>query len=109
MILLTAAVAFATLAAQDTGGQPTEWLFVQNAKSVSLEDGVLTLGGISPTTLFFADRPERIAAHGLTSEFVTFWGKGGGADNFKKDPPNATLAIVSQDAAEDIVLTLANP
>jgi hypothetical protein len=109
MIVLVAAVALATSAAQDAGSQHTEWLFVQNAKSVSLEDGVLTLEGISPTTLFFSDRPEKIAAHGLTSEFVTFWGKGGGSDNFKKDPPNATLSIVSEEVAEDIVLTLANP
>jgi hypothetical protein len=104
-----ASIAVAPLAAEDTAGQHTEWLFVQNAQSVSLADGVLTLEGISPTTLYFSDRPERIAAHGLTAEFVTFWGKGGGSDSFKKDPPNATLAIVSEDAAVDIVLTLASP
>lgn len=89
--------------------QDIEWLFVQNAHSVTLKDGVLTLEGISPTTLFFSDRPEKIAAHGLTSEFMTFWSSGGGSDNFKKSPPNATLSIVTEDYAVDIVLTLTNP
>lgn len=108
-IFIVVLIAFAAAADDAPGDQKTEWLFVQTAQSVSLEDGVLTLEGIAPTTLFFSDRPERIAAHGLTSEFVTFWGEGGGSDNFKTDPPNAALAIVSEDGADDIVLTLANP
>lgn len=95
--------------AGDDTGQDIEWLFVQNADYVSLKDGVLTLDGISPTTLFFSDRPERVAAHGLTAEFVTFWGKGGGTDNFNDDPPNATLSIVTTEMTEDVVLTLSNP
>ncbi len=93
----------------DGSDKNIEWLFVQNAQSVTLEDGLLTLRGITPTTLFFSDRPEKIAAHGLTSEFVTFWSTGGGSDNFEKSPPNATLAIVSEDGAEDVVVTLTNP
>ena len=109
MIFLLASVVVATPVVAQTTTTHTEWLFVQNAQSVKLADGVLTLEGISPTTLYFSDRPERISAHGLTSEFVTFWGKGGGSDNFKKDPPNAVLSIVSEDAAQDIVLTLADP
>jgi hypothetical protein len=96
-------------AAADTAEKHIEWLFVQNARTVTLEDGVLTLEGVSPTTLFFSDRPEKIAAHGLTSEFVTFWTTGGGSDNFRKDPPNATLSIVTEETAEDIVMTLTNP
>ena len=109
VIFIVMLIAFAAAAEDEPGNQKTEWLFVQNAQSVSLDDGVLTLEGIAPTTLFFSDRPERIAAHGLTSEFVTFWAEGGGSDNFRTDPPNATLSIVSEDGAEDIVLTLADP
>jgi len=88
--------------------QHAEWLFVQTAESVTLKDGVLTLHGISPSTLFFSDRPERIAAHGMTAEFVTFWQRLGD-DSFGDDPPNATLAIVSNSVAEDVVLTLMAP
>ncbi|MGB5301874.1 MAG: hypothetical protein WBP17_01850, partial [Gemmatimonadota bacterium] len=95
----------AETAAQDPQDQSVEWLFIQNAESVSLADGVLTLRGVSPTTLFFSDRPERIAGHGLTAEFVTFWQQASD-DGFGADPPNATLAIVTEDEANDIVLTL---
>ena len=40
-------------------------LFVQNAHGVAISaDGkTLTLKGLSPTTLFFSDRPVRIAGH----------------------------------------------
>jgi hypothetical protein len=93
LILLLAV--FVGTVAGDSKEEEIEWLFVQNARAVTLEDGVLTLDGVSPTTVFFSDRPERLAAQGLTSEFVTFWTTGGGSDNFRKDPPNATLSIVT--------------
>jgi hypothetical protein len=102
-------LALGACANDDISSKNIEWLFVQNAQSVTLANGLLTLEGISPTTLFFSDRPEKIAAHGLTSEFVTFWSTGGGSDNFEKSPPNANLAIVSEDGAEDVVMTLKNP
>jgi len=109
MFLLAALLALGACRQGDTTGESIEWLFVQNAHSVTLRDGVLTLDGIAPTTLFFSDRPEKIAAHGLTAEFMTFWSTGGGSDNFEKSPPNATLSIVSEDGAEDVVVTLTNP
>ncbi len=105
-------VAFSAAAEACTQEQEAEaevqWLFVQTAESVTLKDGVLTLHGISPSTLFFSDRPERIAAHGLTAEFVTFWQRFTD-DGFGEDPPNATLAIVSEDEAVNVVLTLRAP
>jgi hypothetical protein len=109
MISLMLLALFVGPLAGDSKEKEIEWLFVQNARAVTLEDGVLTLDGVSPTTVFFSDRPERLAAQGLTSEFVTFWTTGGGSDNFRKDPPNATLSIVTEATAEDIVLTLTNP
>ena len=66
-------------------------LFVQSAKSATLsKDGVLTLKGVSPTTLYFSDRPARIAGHYRNAEYMQFWQ--GGNDSFLKDPPNATLS-----------------
>lgn len=86
-----------------------EWLFVQNAQSVTLENGVLTLNGINNTTVCFTDRPERLAALTPTEKFVEFWIEGKGKDSFEKDPPNATLSVVTEDEATDVVLTLMNP
>jgi hypothetical protein len=56
------------------GAKEADFLFVQNAKSMSYDKagGKLTLLGISPVTIFFADRPERIAGNMPTSGFVPF-------------------------------------
>ena len=86
-------------------------LFVQNAEGVAVSaDGkTLTLKGISPTTLFFSDRPIRIAGHYRTAEYLDFWKAG--PDTFLKDPPNATLSAFQEgkDELSDVVVTLRNP
>jgi hypothetical protein len=86
-------------------------LFVQNAQGVAIsEDGkTLTLKGLSPTTLFFSDRPVRIAGHYRTGEYLEFWKAG--PDSFLKDPPNATLSafLEGKDELSDMVVTLRNP
>jgi hypothetical protein len=91
--------------------QMAELLFVQSASTVELGDGnkTLTLKGLSPTTLFFSDRPVRIAGHYRTDEYLDFWKKG--PDSFLKDPPNATLSVFQKGKEEmsDVVVTLRNP
>ncbi len=86
-----------------------EYLYVQTAHAVTFKGNKMTLHGISPTTLFFSDRPERIAGHGTTEELVGEWAEG--KDSFAKDPPNATLSILEgdDDEIENIVVVLQNP
>jgi hypothetical protein len=84
-----------------------EYLFVQNAREVSLQEGVLTLKGISPETLYFSDRPDRIVGRVTTQEFVDSWAKGD--DSFKADPPNAVLSILHGSETKDIVVVLKEP
>ncbi len=84
-----------------------QFLFVQSAEGVTYADGRLTLTGISPITILFSDRPERLAGHMATTDFVPFWGEG--ADSFKSDPPNATLAVVEGGTMDNVVMTLRNP
>jgi hypothetical protein len=72
-----------------------EMLFVQSARSASVSNGKLTLRGISPTTIFFSDRPERIAGHMATAEMIPLWSEG--TNSFLKDPPNATLSSFGKD------------
>jgi hypothetical protein len=84
-------------------------LFVQNAKDVVMKDGRLTLIGVSPTTIFFSDRPKRIAGHMHTEDFVLEWQKGAGPESFHTDPPNATLSIFAEDHIVDVVVELKNP
>jgi hypothetical protein len=85
-----------------------DFLFVQNAHSMTYAGGKLTLKGVSPVTVFFTDRPERIAGNMATRAFVPFWSDG--KDSFAKDNPNANLSVLEPDKeVADIVVTLANP
>jgi hypothetical protein len=109
-VLATAAfagvAAAATSASADT--QQADFLFVQNAASMSYAGGKLTLKGVSPVTVFFSDRPERIAGNMPTSAWVPFWSDG--KDSFAKDNPNANLSVLEKDRFNaDIVVTLSNP
>jgi len=82
-------------------------LFVQSAKGATLTPGTLTLTGVSPTTIFFSDRPKRVAGHMATSEMVPLWTEG--KDSFFKDPPNATLSAFADGKMNNVVLELRNP
>jgi hypothetical protein len=92
------------------GAKEADFLFVQNAKSMTYDraKGKLTLKGVSPVTIFFTDRPERIAGNMPTRVFVPFWNEG--KDSFSKDNPNANLSILEKDTVvADIVVTLSKP
>jgi len=86
-----------------------DFLFVQTAKSMSFDKSTnkLTLDGITSSTLFFADRPERIAGNMKTTAFVPFWGKG--KDSFLKDSPNADVSIIEGDKLQQVVVVLQVP
>ena len=60
-------------AAADDEEKVVEFLFVQNARGVSLKDGSLTLKGVAPETLYFSDRPDRIVGRITTKEYVDRW------------------------------------
>src|ERR1700730_5269585 len=79
-------------AAQEPAKQ-ADFLFVQTAKGMKFDKAAskLTLNGVSPITVMFSDRPERIAANMRTAAFVPFWSKG--KDSFLSDPPNADISI----------------
>ena len=91
----------------EEAAKQADFLFVQNAQSIHYADGKLTLKGVSPTTIMFTDRPERIAGHMATARFVPFWSKG--KDSFLADPPNATLSIVNENKVSDVVVVLRDP
>ncbi len=90
-------------------GAETQFLFVQNAKDVAIVNGRLGLIGISPTTIFFSDRPKRIAGHMHTEDFIDDWQKGTSKESFHTDPPNGTLSIFAEEEIVDVVVTLKNP
>jgi hypothetical protein len=82
-------------------------LFVMNARGASLQGQTLTLAGVSPNSIVFADRPVRAAGHLLTQHLLEEWTEG----SFAKDPPNATVSVMSKDGASvrDAVVELRDP
>jgi hypothetical protein len=84
-----------------------EALYVQSAKGMVYADGRLVLEGIAPTTMMFADRPQRVTGHVPTEEFLDSWGEGD--DSFADDPPNAVLSTFSDREINDVVVVLQDP
>jgi hypothetical protein len=99
------------LAQQPTPEAPKEadFLFVQSAKGMTFNKATnkLTLTGVSPVTVFFTDRPERIAGNMKTTAFIPFWGEG--KDSFKSNPPNADISIIEGKTLKQIVVELQDP
>ena len=84
-------------------------LAVINSHGATLQGNALTMTGVWPNSIVFADRPVRAAGHVLTKDFLKEWDEG--ADSFAKDPPNATISVLSAegDAVEDAVVVLKSP
>jgi hypothetical protein len=87
-------------------------LIVMNARGASLQGGKLTLTGVSPNSIVFADRPVRAAGHSLTTDLLEEWAPNNESDDsFAKDPPNATVSVFSKDGSRirDAVVVLKTP
>ena len=84
-------------------------MFVQTAQSVTSDGKSLTLNGVTPSTLYFSDRPKRIVGHMSTADFVELWSEGD--NSFEDDPPNAVLAFLEpgDDVPEDAVVVIQAP
>jgi hypothetical protein len=106
--LLAAAIA-SEAAAKDTNQSEADFLFVQTAKGMAYaaDENRLTLRGVSPVTLFFSDRPDRIAGNMTTERFIPFWSEG--EDSFLSDPPNADLSILEGGRLMQVVVELRDP
>jgi len=105
-ILLVSFIVFACTQNEEPSKE-VQYMFVQNADSINMSSEQLTLQKVSPTTIFFSDRPERIAGHMTTADFVDEWNEG--ENSFADDPPNAVLSVFSEDNISDFVLELKNP
>jgi hypothetical protein len=71
-----------------------EALFVQTSASMTSDGGNITLHGLSASTLYFADRPQREVGHMSSRQFVDLWGKGD--NSFADNPPNAVLSFADE-------------
>ncbi len=94
-----------------TSSQPTsiEAMFVQVASGLTTSDHTMTLQHLSPATLFFADRPERVVGPVSSTAFVNQWGEG--ENSFAQDPPNAVLSFLETGdrTPEEATIVLRDP
>jgi hypothetical protein len=106
---LLAAPALQAVAASAEEAKQADFLFVQTSKSMTFDKAAstLTLVDVSPITVMFADRPERVAGNMKTARFVPFWSEG--KDSFLKDPPNADISILEDGNMRQVVATLEKP
>jgi hypothetical protein len=86
-----------------------EALFAQTAREMTSDGDTVTFHGLSPATLFFSDRPQRVVGHITTQQFVDEWGKG--ENSFAEDPPNAVISFVEtgDQTPEDAIVVLKDP
>jgi hypothetical protein len=86
-----------------------ESMFVQTAHGVTSDGTTLTLHEVTPSTLYFSDRPQRVVGHMTTTDFVELWGEGD--NSFEEDPPNAVLAFLEpgDQVPEDAVIVIKEP
>ena len=83
-------------------------LIVLNSHGATLQGDKLTLTGVSPNAIVFADRPVRSAGHQLTTNLLDEWKSD---DSFGRDPPNATVSALGKDTStdRDAVVVLKSP
>ena len=84
-------------------------MFVQTAQGMSSDGTTLTLNGVTASTLYFSDRPQRVVGHMTTADFVDLWAEGD--NSFEDDPPNAVLAFLEPggQVPEDAVIVIQDP
>lgn len=104
-----AAVASTKAKVAQAADDMADFLFVQTADAMSYDKATskLTLVDVASSTLFFSDRPERVAGNMKTAAFVPFWSKG--KDSFLSDPPNADLSILESGELKQVVVVLKDP
>jgi hypothetical protein len=86
-------------------------MFVQIADDLKVDAPAQTLRlvKVGQQTLYFADRPERIAGHVKMADFLTEWTSKAGANNFGNDPPNATLSVFEKAKDTLAVVKISSP
>jgi hypothetical protein len=88
-----------------------ELLFVQTSEGleVDAEAGTFRLVDFSPHTLYFSDRPNRLAGHITMDDYLKEWTEA--PDDFDDDPPNATLSVYEPGRSESslVVVEILNP
>lgn len=86
-------------------------MFVQSADELRADPAShsFRLVKVNAQTVYFSDRPQRIAGSLKLPEYLKTWNEG--RDSFNADPPNATLSVYEPGQAEPtlVVVTIMKP
>ena len=104
--LALAAIPQAATLAQSSDETKIQLMFVQTALDfkADTEANTLRLVKVNPQTLYFSDRPVRIAGHIMMPAYLEEWTVG--KDNFGEDPPNATLSVYEPGESENVTVVI---
>jgi hypothetical protein len=86
-------------------------MFVQTAEDFKADSKTLRLVNVGQQTLYFSDRPVRVAGHLTMPAYMDEWKAGAGPDDFASDPPNATLSVYEPGSQENklVVVEISHP
>ena len=73
--------------------EQVQLMFVQTADDLKADGKTLRLVNVGQQTLYFSDRPVRLAGHMPMAAYIDEWKPSAGPDNFGANPPNATLSV----------------
>jgi len=86
---------------QKTDAPKVQLMFVQTADDLKADGDTLRLVNVGQQTLYFSDRPVRVAGHLTMPAYMDEWKAGEGPGNFSSDPPNATLSVYESGSHEN--------
>jgi len=96
-----------------TSSETPQLMFVQTAEDLKVDPAksTLRLVKVNQQTLYFSDRPQRIAGHLKMGDYLQEWTAKAGKDNFGANPPNATLSVYEPGQPDNslVVVTITNP
>jgi hypothetical protein len=114
-VILTMA-ACATTSTTSSKAPAPQLMFVQSADDLKVDPATSTfrLVKVSQQTLYFSDRPVRIAGHLKMADYLKEWTAKAGKDNkdnFGNDPPNATLSVYEPGQPDNtlVAVKITNP
>jgi len=101
LAFLLAGVMFSMVACATTSttssasSEKAQLMFVQIAEDVKIDPAKSTfrLVRVNQQTLYFSDRPVRIAGHINIPAYLKEWTEKAGKENFGANPPNAVLSV----------------
>lgn len=105
--LLAAATSLSLVPSSTMAEEPkddkAQLMLVQTAEDLKADGKTLRLVNVGSQTVYFSDRPVRIAGHMPLAGYLDEWTAGAGPDNFANDPPNATLSVIEPGKTESVL------